>query len=191
MSCHVCGDGNISLFAGEVCDDRNSIDGDGCSANCRSDETCGNVYVDDTMGEVCDDGNSIDGDGCSADCSSNKTCGNGVLDVVQGEICDDGNIVSLDGCSDSCQSDTAFRINSLEIRDPHFYISLLGCHHITSDVDDLLASAIVADGGDGYLDSSLVTCFDRSIRVPGARHSTLYSPTAPPHQSKLPVARKQ
>jgi cysteine-rich repeat protein len=75
----VCGDGNID--AGEVCDDNNTIDGDGCSANCMSDETCGNNVTDAITGEVCDDGNTVDGDGCSADCMSDETCGNGTCDT--------------------------------------------------------------------------------------------------------------
>jgi len=75
----VCGDGNLD--AGEVCDDNNTVDGDGCSADCLSDETCGNNVTDTTVGEVCDDGNTTDGDGCSADCSSDETCGNGTCDT--------------------------------------------------------------------------------------------------------------
>ena len=55
--------------AGEVCDDGNNEDGDGCSANCRSDDTCGNGIWDEAAGEVCEDGNHDEGDGCSAGCS--------------------------------------------------------------------------------------------------------------------------
>jgi len=39
-----CGDGVID--PGEVCDDGNVTDGDGCSADCHSDETCGNGIID-------------------------------------------------------------------------------------------------------------------------------------------------
>src|SRR5437868_14141783 len=35
-----CGDGVVG--PGEVCDDGNLIDGDGCSAECMSTESCGN-----------------------------------------------------------------------------------------------------------------------------------------------------
>ena len=48
----------------ELCDDGNTISGDGCSANCKSDETCGNGMVDAITGEQCDDGNIIDEDAC-------------------------------------------------------------------------------------------------------------------------------
>src|ERR1700689_5033658 len=44
----VCGDGIIE--GNEVCDDGNTVSGDGCSADCLSDETCGNGIVDVTEG---------------------------------------------------------------------------------------------------------------------------------------------
>ena len=87
-------------FMGEVCDDGNEEDGDGCSADCTSDETCGNEIED--VDEVCDDGNEVGGDGCSADCKSLETCGNEVIDVD--EVCDDGNQDDGDGCSANCKS---------------------------------------------------------------------------------------
>ena len=96
--------GNIVLDPDEVCDDGNSASGDGCSADCRSDETCGNQIVDLDIGEVCDDSNTAPGDGCSADCRSDETCGNRVVDTINGETCDDGNSVPADGCSANCQS---------------------------------------------------------------------------------------
>src|SRR5262252_7744578 len=69
----VCGD--AKLDPGEVCDDGNNVDGDGCSADCKSDETCGNGIVDVAKGELCDDGNTVGGDACSADCKSDESCG--------------------------------------------------------------------------------------------------------------------
>src|SRR5687767_4466510 len=50
-----CGD--LELDPGEVCDDGNLRDGDGCSSDCTSDETCGNnvTDVDIDLPEVCDD----------------------------------------------------------------------------------------------------------------------------------------
>ena len=42
--------------------------GDGCSADCRSDEICGNGVLDGVTGEACDDGNLAGGDGCDAGC---------------------------------------------------------------------------------------------------------------------------
>jgi len=61
-----CGDGVVE--GGEACDDGNTVDGDGCQADCTitPESTCGDGVVD--TGEECDDGNTIDGDGCSAAC---------------------------------------------------------------------------------------------------------------------------
>src|ERR1051325_12021073 len=39
-----CGNGIVTMD--EVCDDGNNKSGDGCSADCQSDETCGNGVVD-------------------------------------------------------------------------------------------------------------------------------------------------
>jgi len=130
-----CGDGHVNAVAGEVCDDGNAADGDGCSGICHSDETCGNRIVDtrlpntreswpelcldaETMGtscaEVCDDGNNVSGDGCSRNCLSEEVCGNGIRDPLGNptasppqppEVCDDGNDFDFDGCPNYCQSD--------------------------------------------------------------------------------------
>lgn len=94
-----CGDG-VVMPPSEVCDDGNNVDGDGCSADCASDETCGNRIIDTAAGEVCDDGNTMDGDECSADCSISLACGNGMPDGV--EECDDGNLMNGDGCENDC-----------------------------------------------------------------------------------------
>src|SRR6267154_4013377 len=60
-----CGNGRIDI--GEICDDGNTADNDGCARDCKSDESCGNHVIDVQTGEVCDDGNHVDGDTCSAD----------------------------------------------------------------------------------------------------------------------------
>ena len=97
-----CGDGAVE--GPEACDDGNTVGGDGCSADCLSNETCGNGIADSAVGELCDDGNTVGGDGCSANCLSNETCGNGVTDGAAGEQCDDGNTADGDGCSADCLS---------------------------------------------------------------------------------------
>jgi cysteine-rich repeat protein len=90
-----CGDGYINQ-AGELCDDGNLVDGDGCDSNCTP-TACGNGIL--TAGEQCDDGNGIDGDGCDSNCTP-TSCGNGI--VTAGEHCDDGNAVNGDGCDNNC-----------------------------------------------------------------------------------------
>src|SRR3990167_8263810 len=67
--CLPAGCGNGVVIAPEVCDDRNRLHGDGCSADCLSNETCGNSVIDAVKGEACDDGNTVDGDGCQATCA--------------------------------------------------------------------------------------------------------------------------
>ncbi len=62
----ICGDGIQD--PGEVCDDGNLQVGDGCSSDCRSNETCGNRYLDLARGEECDDGSILSHDGCSSRC---------------------------------------------------------------------------------------------------------------------------
>ncbi len=69
-----CGDGVPELP--EMCDDGNTIDGDGCTATCQVEN-----------GFVCWETPSI----CRA------SCGDGVVASVEG--CDDGNIAQADGCS--------------------------------------------------------------------------------------------
>ena len=97
--CLTCGNGEVNSDYGEVCDDANLEDGDGCSADCLSNETCGNGILDLALGEVCDDGNLEGGDGCSADCMSDETCGNGIVDELVGENCEPG-ITELLSCSE-------------------------------------------------------------------------------------------
>jgi cysteine-rich repeat protein len=58
-----CGDGHVT--GGEECDDGNTNNCDGCSAQCRS-EICGNGKTE--CAEGCDDGNTTSGDGCSSTC---------------------------------------------------------------------------------------------------------------------------
>ncbi|MEZ4366174.1 MAG: kelch repeat-containing protein [Kofleriaceae bacterium] len=68
-----CGNGVTEPELGEVCDDGGNAAGDGCSADCRSDETCGNGRLDFALGlidEACDDGNQVSHDGCSSACAS-------------------------------------------------------------------------------------------------------------------------
>lgn len=60
------GCGNRIVEPTEQCDDGNERSRDGCSSDCRSDETCGNAVRD--PGEDCDDGGLISKDGCDSRC---------------------------------------------------------------------------------------------------------------------------
>jgi len=93
----VCGDGTVD--PGEVCDDGNTANGDGCRSDC-TEERCGDAIIDLT--EQCDDGNTTSGDGCDAACriEPDPVCGDGNVDP--GEVCDDGNTTGGDGCRSNC-----------------------------------------------------------------------------------------
>ena len=108
----VCGNGHKDAITGEVCDDGNRISGDGCSADCKSNEMCGNGVVDLLEGEECDCGLSEPAMGCALTNSTNGgaecrpgckrgRCGDGILDPT--ELCDDGNVDPGDGCRADCQ----------------------------------------------------------------------------------------
>ena len=96
-----CGDGTQD--PGEGCDDRNTIDGDGCSADCAvesPDPECGNGVRE--VGEPCDLGDQNGMNlGCSEDCKVESVCGNDIQEA--GEACEDGNTADGDGCSAGCQ----------------------------------------------------------------------------------------
>jgi cysteine-rich repeat protein len=94
--CARCGDGNVG--PGEMCDDGDRLDGDGCDRNCTL-TGCGNGIR--TPGEGCDDGNFRDGDGCDSNCTR-TACGNGV--VTAGEECDPpGPLPGTEVCNRSCE----------------------------------------------------------------------------------------
>ena len=99
--CSSAGCGNFYTEEGEVCDDGNRLHGDGCSADCKSDESCGNGIVDQTVGESCDDPGPL----CRSNCVS-VLCGDGIVDPEGFEVCDDGeaNSDAADGqCRLNCQ----------------------------------------------------------------------------------------
>ena len=120
--------GNGKLDTGEMCDDGNTKNGDGCTQLCQieadfvcptpgqpctTDAKCGDGKLASI--EACDDGNATGGDGCSADCTKVEPgyqcrvpgksciplCGDGMK--IGSEMCDDGNAMSGDGCSSTCQ----------------------------------------------------------------------------------------
>ena len=77
-----CGDGVV--VEGEVCDDGNRDESDGCTNRCEL-PRCGDGFTQ--AGEACDDGDLDDLDACRNDCTR-PVCGDGVLS--EGETCDLG-----------------------------------------------------------------------------------------------------
>ncbi len=124
----VCGDGVLQP-AGEECDDKNLMPGDGCSDTCTVEPgyvcpvpgvpcraaTCGDGILAGM--ELCDDGNTMNGDGCSEACTYEQNydcptpgqpcvktnCGDGKVEGSEG--CDDGNHYLGDGCSIDCEKE--------------------------------------------------------------------------------------
>ncbi len=86
-----CGDGIIDM--GEVCDDGNNEDDDGCSADCTA--------IDDEHFTCTKDLSKVPNTTCVE-----KACGNGHLE--NGETCDDGNEIAGDGCDDNCDVEDGF-----------------------------------------------------------------------------------
>src|SRR6187402_2584472 len=83
-----CGDGVAS--PGEVCDDGNILNGDGCNSNCTSMEICGDGVLNEYRGEECDSG-SDDTSLCNRDCTL-SICGDRYANSAAGEQCDDGGV---------------------------------------------------------------------------------------------------
>jgi cysteine-rich repeat protein len=128
-----CGDGVRS--PGEQCDDGDTVSGNGCSAECKTEagfvcgkpgEPCSPVCGDGIRfgEEECDDGGLVNGDGCNAACRNEPgfacpeiggdcdlaVCGNGVQEP--GEGCDDGNTIAGDGCSPNCQGEPVVEVGT-------------------------------------------------------------------------------
>ena len=93
----VCGDGKAGL--GESCDDKNTVDGDGCSSTCQIEAP----YWACAFGSKCVDVRDCDalidaglaGDAGCTPPPKTPVCGDGFIDP--GEACDDGNVANNDG----------------------------------------------------------------------------------------------
>jgi cysteine-rich repeat protein len=89
----VCGDGKPNAAAGELCDDGNLVNTDGCAA-CKP-AKCGDGFVQANV-ETCDDGNMVDNDACS------NTCKLGPLRVFVSSDTYNGNLGGLAGADQKC-----------------------------------------------------------------------------------------
>lgn len=132
----LCGNGTIDADQGEVCDDRNTSSGDGCSADCRSNETCGNGIRDLGKNEACDDGNTTTETSCpygmascircNSTCTQELTlagyyCGDGITNAPT-EVCDDGNATTETACpygTSSCTRCNATCSQTLSLTGPY------------------------------------------------------------------------
>ncbi len=86
-----CGNGDPS-DPGELCDDGNTTNCDGCDNDCTPSSTCGNGFV--CGSEQCDDGNVEAGDCCSPACTFESA----------GSSCSDGDSCSIrDACDGNGQ----------------------------------------------------------------------------------------
>ncbi len=126
----VCGDGIIDDDIGEVCDDGNSLPGDGCSGVCQLEPNavcpaegspchftvgCGNGERE--PGEACDDGNTLEEDpamgevdGCSANCAEvhpGFQCPTPGEPCIPATGCGDGRLQPGETCDDggACTGD--------------------------------------------------------------------------------------
>jgi fibro-slime domain-containing protein len=98
----VCGDGKAGL--GESCDDKNTVNGDGCSSVCQVEApywACafGSKCVDVRDCAALTDAGLAGDAGCTPP-PKPVVCGDGFIDV--GEACDDGNQTGGDGCALDC-----------------------------------------------------------------------------------------
>lgn len=95
----VCGDGRVN-GALEDCDDGNvTADGNGCSAECKFNNTCGNT-IREALVEQCDTGGNSAA--CDADCTV-RVCGDGFVNPAGGEQCDLGGLNGGGfGCTPTC-----------------------------------------------------------------------------------------
>ncbi len=107
-------------------------------------------------------------------------CGDGTVNAT--EQCDDGNTATGDGCDASCTWEivplTAFRMSTLELRDPHVFQSVVGCEDLTDmpsaalgfpSINQAISDDITMDGTDAdmFLDLSFLLIF-RGPAQPGA-----------------------
>ena len=125
----------------------------------------------------------MNGDSCcpaganaNNDTDCTPRCGNGVKEGT--EQCDDGNLVNNDACTNNCMNGvlpTAYRFNTLALRDPHAYAQVfLSCSDITDSflgnaVNEQIATQLTMDGNnDGKLDFSPTVVFRPLSQSAGA-----------------------
>jgi cysteine-rich repeat protein len=172
-----CGNGVVD--PGETCDTAITTGAGKCPTTCSDGMVCTTDVLSNpaTCTAKCvftpittpanNDGCCPTGANANNDNDCVPRCGNGVMEA--GEACDDGNTNNNDACSNTCTVNTiatAFRFSDLDLRDPHVFVSFLGCRDVTDtqlvgfSVNNEIQKNIQTDGNtDGFLDLSPTLVF--------------------------------
>jgi cysteine-rich repeat protein len=152
----ICGD-EVPV-GNEVCDDGNTIAGDGCRADCAGLEVCGDGQLDTAVDEECDDANLDPGDGCDDRCEKEPEegpCGDGIINI--GEECDDANDDAADGC-DGC----LLSLTDAWTCDPAVFKAGdgcdCGCGQVDADCEDATVGSCSFCGGEGTCNPQDAAC---------------------------------
>ncbi|MGE0400076.1 MAG: DUF4215 domain-containing protein [Kofleriaceae bacterium] len=182
--CQGCGNGIVEI--GETCDTGIASGAGSCPTTCTDANACtsnvlsnmGTCTAACTFPPITLPANN---DGCCPapaahanndnDCS--PVCRNGVVEGT--EQCDDGNMINTDACRNDCtRAPTGFRFNTLVLKDPHAYASVIGCNDITNSLfgnainEQLAANLNNDEDDDGFLDLSPVVVFRPLNQTAGA-----------------------
>lgn len=177
-TCHLtCGNGVVDTTLGELCDSAIASGAGACPTQCDDGNACTTQVLNGTgCHATCETTATITqvvaGDGCcpaganaNTDTDCEPDCGNGIIE--NGEDCDDAGTLPTATCSAECAyRPRAFRIDDLDLRDPHVSILVGACIDFTDaplaghSLNGDLAALIQTDaGGDDVLDLSIATVF--------------------------------
>lgn len=170
--------GNGAVESNETCDTMIASGPGACPTTCSDGMACTTDVLSNaaTCTAACsypaitmpinNDGCCPPGANANNDNNCAPVCGNNVVEM--GEMCDDGNMNNTDACANNCTPNivpTAFRFQTLSLRDPHAFASVIGCNDITDSffgqaVNQQLATNMNNDGDmDGFLDLSPTLVF--------------------------------
>lgn len=156
---HVCGDGVRTST--EVCDDNNTVGGDGCSSSCDAVE----------LGFGCFSSNQADGGtGVGGLDTCFPICGDGrrVIFGSKAEGCDDNNTASGDGCDVFCQVETGYVCSGGSFNDQDTCTAICGDgKRVDSEVcDDSNTVSLDGCSGDCTTIEAGYTCAGGSVLTP-------------------------